>query len=83
MGARMDILLAIQRVEERFLYEGDEIATEAWQYIRAFIVEALKPSHNKQSDAITLCKEMSVFHGPQALHEWFVANKSRINAVVA
>ena len=36
-----------------------------------------------KSDAITLCKEMSVFRGPQALHEWFVANKARINAVIA
>jgi len=44
----MDIHLAVQKVEERFDYEGNELSTEAWNTIRAFIAEALKPSHNNQ-----------------------------------
>jgi hypothetical protein len=46
--ARRDIQLAVQKVEERFDYEGNELSTEAWQTIRAFIAEALKSSHNSR-----------------------------------
>jgi DnaJ-class molecular chaperone len=58
----MDILLAVQKVEERFDYEGNAVSTEAWITIRSFVAEALKPSHNTQSKPCTTCggKGMSV-----------------------
>ena len=65
----MDIHLAVQKVEERFDYEGNELSTEAWNTIRAFIAEALKPSHNNAMDAICpACKDTGVVnHGVDGL----------------
>lgn len=37
----MDIHMAVQKVEERFDYEGNEISTEAWNTIRTFVTETL------------------------------------------
>lgn len=43
----MEISFAIQKVEERFDYEGNEISTEAWNTIRTFVAETVT-KHNKQ-----------------------------------
>ena len=74
----MNIHLAVQKVEERFDYEGNELSTEAWNTIRAFIAEALKPSHNS---AMVPCKFHNTSGGcPQGVKNCYSSRPCLIEA---
>jgi hypothetical protein len=79
----MDVKKALIILLDYEPVEGEERFQEAYQTLKSAVENKGQGTANKQSEAITLCKEMSMFHGPQALHEWFVENKHRINAVIA